>query len=96
VLVCEFCCSRRSSKIDGQAASTCLRRPGMANARIKLQPGFAGRQCVSAPDTLPSGSTGVASGVLHAKREGAMARVCEQVDGTRRATNGDDWVAAAG
>lgn len=54
-VVCVFCCSRRSSKIDGQAASTCLRRPGMANARIKLQPGFAGRQCVSAPDRYLQG-----------------------------------------
>ena len=47
-------------------------------------------------DIITLGSAGGASGVLHAKREGAMARVGEQVDGTRRATNGDDWVATAG
>ena len=76
----------------------------MAHATNKAATGIrrsedVSRRCVSAPDlslTLPSGSAGGASGVLHAKREGAMARVGEQVDGTRRATNGDDWVATAG
>ena len=68
----------------------------MAHATNKAATGIRRSEDVCPRLTLPSGSAGGASGVLHAKREGAMARVGEQVDGTRRATNGDDWVATAG